>query len=141
MNKDVNLTTEGSLTVGPVSINKDGINAGNKPITNVSNGTNGTDAVNLSQLNATKTKVEGDKGVTVTSTQNTDGGTTYKVTADTTTVTHTGGKVATPTGPTVRLPSVVKINVFIQRIREVRTILCQFQIITRDEFNLITRLN
>ena len=55
--------------------------------------------MNLSQLNATKTKVEGDKGVTVTSTPNTDGGTTYKVTADTTTVTHTGGgKVATPTG-------------------------------------------
>ena len=97
LNKDVNLTTEGSLTVGPVSINKDGINAGNKPITNVSNGTNGTDAVNLSQLNATKTKVEGDKGITVTPTvSTTDGSTTYKVTADTTTVTHTGGKVDAP---------------------------------------------
>ena len=99
LNKDVNLTTNGSLTVGPVTINKDGINAGNKPITNVSNGTNGTDAVNLSQLNATKTKVEGDKGITVTPTVSaTDGSTTYKVTADTTTVTHTNGKVATPTG-------------------------------------------
>ena len=97
LNKDVNLTTNGSLTVGPVSINKDGINAGNKPITNVSNGTNGTDAVNLSQLNATKTKVEGDKGITVTPTVSaTDGSTTYKVTADTTTVTHTGGKVDAP---------------------------------------------
>ena len=55
--------------------------------------------MNLSQLNATKTKVEGDKGITVTPTVSaTDGSTTYKVTADTTTVTHTGGKVVTPTG-------------------------------------------
>ncbi|MDK4535513.1 YadA-like family protein [Kingella kingae] len=98
LKKDVNLTTEGSLTVGSVSINKNGINAGNKPITNVSNGTNGTDAVNLSQLNATKTKVEGDKGITVTSTVSATDGTAYKVTADTITVTHTGGKVAMPTG-------------------------------------------
>ena len=96
-NVSFNNVNASSVTVGPVSINKDGINAGNKPITNVSNGTNGTDAVNLSQLNATKTKVEGDKGITVTPTVSaTDGSTTYKVTADTTTVTHTGGKVDAP---------------------------------------------
>ena len=98
-NVSFNNVNASNVTVGPVTINKDGINAGNKPITNVSNGTNGTDAVNLSQLNATKTKVEGDKGITVTPTVSaTDGSTTYKVTADTTTVTHTNGKVATPTG-------------------------------------------
>ncbi|RPE83813.1 trimeric autotransporter adhesin [Vespertiliibacter pulmonis] len=35
LSKDINLTPNGSLTVGPVTINKDGIDAGNKPITNV----------------------------------------------------------------------------------------------------------
>ncbi|CRZ19414.1 trimeric autotransporter adhesin Knh [Kingella kingae] len=35
LNKDINLTTEGSLKVGLVTINKDGINAGNATISNV----------------------------------------------------------------------------------------------------------
>lgn len=46
-----NNVTANNLTVGPVTINKDGIDAGDTQITNVKAGTNGTDAVNLDQLN------------------------------------------------------------------------------------------
>ena len=49
-----------NVTVGPVTINKDGINAGDKKITNVSNGTisaNSKDAVNGSQLYAVKNEL------------------------------------------------------------------------------------
>ena len=69
LSKDINLTDAGSIkfgdnnlainkdgltiTNGP-SVTKDGINAGNKAITNVKAGTNDTDAVNVSQLNAVK---------------------------------------------------------------------------------------
>ena len=69
LSKDINLTDAGSIkfgdnnlainkdgltiTNGP-SVTKDGINAGNKAITNVKAGTNATDAVNVSQLNAVK---------------------------------------------------------------------------------------
>ena len=69
LSKDINLTDAGSIKFGDnnLSINKDGltitngpsvtkegINAGNKAITNVTAGTNATDAVNVSQLNAVK---------------------------------------------------------------------------------------
>ena len=69
LSKDINLTDAGSIKFGDnnLSINKDGltitngpsvtkegINAGNKAITNVKAGTNDTDAVNVSQLNAVK---------------------------------------------------------------------------------------
>lgn len=62
--KDVDLTKEGSLTVGGTTVNnkgvsvengpsitQDGIDAGNKRITNVAPGKKGTDAVNVDQLN------------------------------------------------------------------------------------------
>ena len=69
LSKDINLTDAGSIKFGDnnLSINKDGltitngpsvtkegINAGNKAITNVKAGTNNTDAVNVSQLNEVK---------------------------------------------------------------------------------------
>ena len=56
----VNNVTAKNVTVGPVTINKDGINAGDKKITNVSNGTisaNSKDAVNGSQLYAAKNEL------------------------------------------------------------------------------------
>ena len=67
--KNLNLTDTGSIKFGDNNLNinkdgltinngpsvtKDGINAGNKAITNVTAGTNETDAVNVSQLNAVK---------------------------------------------------------------------------------------
>ncbi|OOF66480.1 hypothetical protein BKL51_01395 [Rodentibacter sp. Ppn85] len=65
LSRDLNLTSAGSITLGDTllnstgltitggpSVTKGGVNAGNKTITNVANGTNGTDAVNLNQLNA-----------------------------------------------------------------------------------------
>ena len=89
LNKDVDLTKDGSLTIGDTkivndgltitggpSITKTGINAGNKTITNVSNGVNDTDAVNVSQLKAVAAKerhikpdtyaVDGNGNVTMT---------------------------------------------------------------------------
>lgn len=56
----VNNVTANNLTVGPVTINQDGINAGDKKITNVSNGTisaDSKDAVNGSQLYAAKNEL------------------------------------------------------------------------------------
>lgn len=47
----VNSVTANKLEVGPVTINKDGIDAGNTTIKNVAPGKNGTDAVNVDQLN------------------------------------------------------------------------------------------
>ncbi|OOF43079.1 hypothetical protein BKK49_01210, partial [Rodentibacter rarus] len=62
--RDVNLGKDGSLTIGDTTINNDGlsikdgpsitnngIDAGNKVISNVANGVKGTDAVNMNQLN------------------------------------------------------------------------------------------
>uniref|UniRef100_UPI0003718623 ESPR-type extended signal peptide-containing protein n=1 Tax=Actinobacillus capsulatus TaxID=717 RepID=UPI0003718623 len=48
------ITNEGLTIQNGPSITNNGINAGNKVITNVANGTNGTDAVNLDQLNEVK---------------------------------------------------------------------------------------
>ena len=57
---DVKSVTANNVTVGPVTINQDGINAGDKKITNVSNGTISADskeAVNGSQLYAAKNEL------------------------------------------------------------------------------------
>ena len=75
MNKDLNLTKDGSLTIGDTKVNNDGItitggpsvtktgiNAGNKAITNVANGTNNSDAVNVSQLKGSITTVQSSDG-------------------------------------------------------------------------------
>ena len=84
LNKDVDLTKDGSLTIGDTVVNKDGltitggpsitktgINAGNKTITNVAPAVNGTDAVNLDQLKAARTVVtSNDKSVTINKTEN-----------------------------------------------------------------------
>ena len=86
MNKDLNLTKDGSLTVGDTKVNNDGItitggpsvtktgiNAGNKAITNVANGTNDSDAVNVSQLKDSITTVKSSDGsITVTDASSTD---------------------------------------------------------------------
>ena len=86
LNKDVDLTKDGSLTIGDTVVNKDGltitggpsitktgINAGNKTITNVAPAVNGTDAVNYDQLKAARTVVtSNDNSVTVNKTTNGD---------------------------------------------------------------------
>lgn len=93
--KNINLTPEGSLTIGDVVIAGDTINAGGNKITNVANGTAPTDAVNLSQLNASKSIVEAGDKAKVESKTNADGSTTYTVTALTSEV--KGGKNASIT--------------------------------------------
>ena len=103
LNKDVDLTNGGSLTIGDTKINnggmtitggpsvtKTGINAGNKKITNVAAGTDDTDAVNVKQLKAAKTEVKEGTGVTVVKSQGTDGHDIYTVSA-------TGTAAADPT--------------------------------------------
>ena len=72
------------VDVGPISIDKDaGVNAGDKKITNVANGTALSDAVNVSQLNAAKnaakTEVKAGKNTSVTSETGANGQTIYKV--------------------------------------------------------------
>ena len=84
LKKDVDLGPNGSLKAGPVTINNNGINAGNKTITNVSPGVNPTDAANVSQVNAAKTEVKStDNTVTVTSsTDPAKGNTIYDLSVD-----------------------------------------------------------
>ena len=93
LNKDVDLTKDGSLTIGDTKVNNDGltitggpsvtktgIDAGNKNITNVKAGVNDTDAVNVKQLKSAKTEVKAGNGVTVAKTQDaTDGHDIYTV--------------------------------------------------------------
>ena len=92
LNKDVDLTKDGSLTIGDTVINnagmtitggpsvtKNGINAGNKKITNVAPGTDDTDAVNVKQLKAAKTEVKAGAGVTVAKSQGAEGQDIYTV--------------------------------------------------------------
>ena len=103
LNKNVDLTNGGSLTIGDTKINNDGmtitggpsvtktgINAGNKKITNVAAGTDDTDAVNVKQLKSAKTEVKEGTGVTVVKSQGTDGHDIYTVSA-------TGTAAADPT--------------------------------------------
>ena len=106
LNKDLNLGDNGSVKMGNTTINNDGMtisktesgktttvtltdkglnNGGNK-ITNVAAGTDGTDAVNVSQLNDVKTlagqhtTVEaGSKNITVKEGKNSTGGKNYTV--------------------------------------------------------------
>ena len=79
LSNNVDLTNEGSLTVGDTkitdgglvinngpSVTKDGINAGNKQITNVEDGVNDTDAVNVRQLKAAKTNLVDGQNTKVT---------------------------------------------------------------------------
>ena len=83
--KDFTISTSNKVSfdhvdVGPISIDKDaGVNAGDKKITNVANGTAPSDAVNVSQLNAAKTEVKAGKNTTVTPETGTNGQTIYKV--------------------------------------------------------------
>ena len=73
-------TTGLTITNGP-SVTTAGIDAGSKVITNVANGVNPTDAVNVSQLTANKVTVAEGTNVTVTPTTANDGSTTYTVAA------------------------------------------------------------
>ena len=103
LNKDVDLTKDGSLTIGDTVINnggmtitggpsvtKTGINAGNKKITNVTAGTDDTDAVNVKQLKAAKTVVAAGTNVTVNKTTGANGEDVYTVNS-----TATGGTAST----------------------------------------------
>ena len=116
LNKDVDLTKDGSLTIGDTKVNNDGltitggpsvtktgIDAGNKNITNVKAGVNDTDAVNYSQIKGLRTEVKAGNGVTVAKSQGTDGHDIYTVsstgaTGNTDPSKVEGGKNTTVTG-------------------------------------------
>ena len=79
LKNNIDLTQDGSVKIGDTkitngglvinngpSITKDGINAGNKQITNVEDGVNDTDAVNVRQLKDAKTKLVDGQNTTVT---------------------------------------------------------------------------
>ena len=79
LSNNVDLTNKGSVTIGDTkitdgglvinngpSVTKDGINAGNKQITNVDDGVNDTDAVNVRQLKAAKTNLVDGQNTKVT---------------------------------------------------------------------------
>ena len=79
LSNNVDLTNKGSVTIGDTkitdgglvinngpSVTKDGINAGNKQITNVQDGVNDTDAVNVRQLKEAKTNLTDGQNTKVT---------------------------------------------------------------------------
>ncbi|ATV57083.1 hypothetical protein CTM68_04860 [Fusobacterium pseudoperiodonticum] len=73
----------GGNVLPEISITKDGINAGNKTITNVAPGVNGTDAVNKNQLDQkigdNTIKLGGDKGTTGTQNLSQGGGLQFNI--------------------------------------------------------------
>ena len=94
LDKNVDLTNGGSLTIGDTKINnagmtitggpsitKTGIDAGSKKITNVAPGTDDTDGVNYKQLKVAKTVVEAGTNVTVAKTTGANGEDVYTVNA------------------------------------------------------------
>lgn len=83
---DTTISSNGVSIAGGPSMTKDnGINAGNKVITNVADGVNATDAVNVSQLNSrlnqskVSVKAKENGNVTVEQSAQTDNGTEYTV--------------------------------------------------------------
>ncbi|WP_443091388.1 YadA-like family protein [Basfia succiniciproducens] len=94
-----NVTVNDTFKAGDVTINSTGIDAGNHTITNVVKGVNATDAVNLSQLNASKSSVEAGDNVAVTSTSDANG-TVYTVNANTSTVSNGSDKVTVTSSST-----------------------------------------
>lgn len=79
---DTTISSSGVSIAGGPSMTKDnGINAGNKVITNVAAGVNATDAVNVSQLNQSKVTVKHKENgnITVEQSAQTDDGTEYTV--------------------------------------------------------------
>ena len=79
LSNNLDLTNKGSVTIGDTkitdgglvinngpSVTKDGINAGNKQITNVEDGVNDTDAVNVRQLKEAKTNLTDGQNTKVT---------------------------------------------------------------------------
>ena len=90
VNKDGITINNGNTDNKPVSLTKDGLDNGGNKVTNVADGTENSDAVNLSQLKAAKEVVKSeDKSVTVNTTQNNDGANVFdlSVNVDGTTIT------------------------------------------------------
>ncbi|WP_245853813.1 YadA-like family protein [Necropsobacter massiliensis] len=92
--KDVNLTKDGSVTVGETkisndgltvqggpSVTKSGINAANTTISNIRDGVKDNDAATVKQLNASKTSVTAGNNVKVTTTSSAKG-TAYQVSVE-----------------------------------------------------------
>lgn len=97
LNKDINLDTDGSMiagnttinssgvttnqvSVGDITITENGIDGGQKQITNiVSGGTTDTNAANIGDVKKLATTVTGGTNTTVTPTMNSNGGTEYQV--------------------------------------------------------------
>ncbi|WP_194250140.1 YadA-like family protein [Fusobacterium pseudoperiodonticum] len=83
INGDGLTVTPAAPGAAPISVTKDGINAGNKTITNVAPGVNGTDAVNKNQLDQkigdNKIKLGGDTGTTATQDLSKAGGLQFNV--------------------------------------------------------------
>ncbi|WFF39152.1 YadA-like family protein [Moraxella nasibovis] len=83
-----------------VKIDNNGVDVGGNVISNVADGVEDGDAVNVSQLNAAKANVVGEEGIEVTS-ESTPEGTTYTVSAKTdgvTTYVDNNGNIAAITG-------------------------------------------
>ena len=103
--QNINLGTAGSLQTGSTTINDDGvaitggpsitktgISAGNKPITNIADGADDTDAASYKQVKAAKTEVQAGTNVaSVTKTDGTNGQAIYTVNAKAAAVTLENG--------------------------------------------------
>ncbi|OAQ14962.1 hypothetical protein F480_09620 [Bibersteinia trehalosi Y31] len=81
-----NITSISNNNGTTITLGDNTVNVNNATITNVGPAVNGTDAVNLDQLNASKTAVEAGNHTTITTSTNVDGSTNYIVNANHTAV-------------------------------------------------------
>ncbi|WGE86951.1 YadA-like family protein [Actinobacillus equuli subsp. haemolyticus] len=121
---DTSVSKDG-VKVGDINITKDGINAGGKKITNLANGTEATDAVNLSQLKAStaaaKTELTNGTTTTVNSVQGKDGQTIYSVEVNKApvTVNSTTGIAETSANPTAAKNSFATVSDVVNALNNV----------------------
>ncbi|OAQ14958.1 hypothetical protein F480_09625 [Bibersteinia trehalosi Y31] len=104
-----NITSISNNEGTTISLGNNTVNVNNATVSNVANGTNATDAVNLAQLNASKAYVKAGNFTTVTSTSDANG-TTYIVNAEKTVVTE-GDNVNITTTTTAEGLTTYTVNV------------------------------
>lgn len=79
--KSINLSESGSFTIGGVNITANNFNVGGNKITNVANGEENTDAVNVAQLKANKTTIKAGDKINLVEEKDENGGFVYTVNA------------------------------------------------------------
>ncbi|OOS20279.1 hypothetical protein B0680_10515, partial [Moraxella pluranimalium] len=134
-----NLTATGNTTVNNFTVNSGAtIDMGNNVITNVANGTNDNDAVNLSQLNATRTVVAAGDNTHVKTSDLAGGGTTYTVHADKAVVSQGDGVTITPEEQTDQTTGTVTTTYNVALSQDTKNKLDRVETVVAGDSGLVT---